>query len=102
MIQNPVVQSGGTGFKKLHIVSVRSLAKSPIINGQTVNAGESIELEVGSYVNCYWSTEGVDLKDEDGNIIPKEPGQVQTRAGLPSTNEYFIMPNKDVFYEVST
>ena len=27
-----------------------------------------------SYVNCYWSTEGVDLKDEDGNVIPKELG----------------------------
>ena len=92
----------GGGFKKLHIVSVNPLAKSPIINGQTVNAGESIELEVGSYVNCYWSTEGVDLKDEDGNIIPKKLGQVQTRAGLPSANEYFIMPNKDVFYEVIT
>lgn len=102
MIFNPVAQSGGAGFKKLHIVSVNLLAKSPIINGQTVNAGESIELEVGSYVSCYWSTEGMDLKDEDGNIIPIKAGQVQTRAGLPSENEYFIMPNKDVFYEGGT
>ena len=50
-------------------------------------------------MNCYWSIEGVDLKDEDGNIIPTEHGQVQTMASLPSEDAYFIMPNKDVFYE---
>lgn len=99
MIQNPVVAGSGTKQKTLHLIPPDSVGVYEV-NGVTYTGNQDIQIEVGQYVSLIISFEGASLRDSDGINIPYKSGNMQTRAPItPISNYYFIMPNKDVYYE---
>lgn len=100
MIVNPML-SGGNSVKKF--IYNDTLDTSATLNGEPIESGETVELEVGSinYLYSSYSNYSSRLVTDSGISVPLSASPIEpstTRAGDPKMYICFVMPNENANY----